>query len=252
MTVVESEIRADCRLGADDPVEAVVVWRSSGSTIRGRGTVVALGSATESREFTLSADLPGRLLAGDVRISTQIVLAGEGRSSDVLAPRFAGSVLWEESVSVALEGTASRFPIEVVDFSAVHWAPYGAGWYLSWNSDELHQPFLRNVRLFINASHPAVVGAVQTATPTPEQAALRSVLYYDVGRQLIRGALENDDLVEVPESFAEGSTGRAVLRMLKVFFPTERPKSLRSTMRTRREYFDGLLQGSLRLFSQEL
>lgn len=244
----EYEIRSDCLLEPDDSVAAVVVWRSSGNNVRGRGCVVPIGNSKKPREFTLSADIPGHMLAGDVEISTQIVLAEACAGRNVLAPRFPGSVLWEDSVRVSLEGTASRFPMEAVDFNAVSWAPYNAAWYLAWNSDDLHIPYLRNVRLFINSSHPAVVASVQTATPSPEQAAIRSAVYYDVGRQLIRGALTNEELLESSASFAEGSTGRALLRMLSLFFSGTRPTALREMMINRREHFDGMLQGTLRLF----
>lgn len=244
----EEEIRSDCLLHSDDSVAAVVVWRSSGNNVRGRGCVVLIGNSRKPREFTLSADIPGHMLAGDVEISTQIVLADRCQREDVLAPKFPGSILWEDNVRVSLEGHASRFPMEVVDFSAVRWAPYNAAWYLAWNSDDLHIPFLRNVMLFINSSNPTVVSSVQAGIPSPEQAAIKSAVYYDVGRQLLRGALSNEELLESPEEFTEGSTGRALLRMLGVFFPVTRPTALRDMMNTRSEYFDGMLQGTLRLF----
>jgi hypothetical protein len=141
--------------------------------------------------------------------------------------------------------------MEVVDFSAVHWAPYQAGWYLSWSKDELHVPFLRNVRLYLNSSHAMVIGSVQSANPTAEQKVIRSAIYYDVGRQLVRGALENEDFVLHPEEFAEGSTGHALVRLIRTFFGSETPRALRSTMRDRPEYFDSLLQGSLKLFGAQ-
>jgi hypothetical protein len=108
---------------------------------------------------------------------------------------------------------------------------------------------LRNVRLFINSAHPAVVGAVQAADPTPDQAAIRSAIYFDVGRQLVRGALENDEFIEASDTFPEGSTGRAVARLVRRVFPGEKPRALRNLMRSRREYFDSSLQASFRLFA---
>jgi hypothetical protein len=125
VVVHEAQLRADCRLRAEDDVRAVVVWRSTGSNVRGRGSVVPLGSSADAREFTLSADVPGRLVAADVQISTQIVLGRKPENADLLAAKYPGSVLWEDSADVALEGRASRFPMEVVDFSTAHWAPYG-------------------------------------------------------------------------------------------------------------------------------
>jgi hypothetical protein len=141
--------------------------------------------------------------------------------------------------------------MEVVDFSSAYWAPYRAGWYLTWNKDELHIPFLRNVRLYLNSSHVAVVAAVQASNATGEQKVIRSAIYYDVGRQLVRGALQNDDFVANPDEYREGSTGHALTRMLRAVFGTETPHALRSTMLNRPEYFDALLQGSLKLFSPE-
>jgi hypothetical protein len=168
----------------------------------------------------------------------------------VLAARYPGSILWEDRVRVALEGTSSRFPTEVVNFNTASWAPYGgAGWFLSWNRDELREPLLRNVRLFVNSTHTGIVAAVQAALPTPEQAMIRSAIYYDVGRQLIRGALENVEFVEDSHAYPNGSTGKAILSMINLLFPADTPASLRSTMRTRPEYFDSVLQGLLRLFA---
>jgi len=251
IVVDESELRACCRLNAKAKLAAVVVWRSTGTTLRGRGSVVSLGAVSGPREFSVAANIPGSLLAGDVRISTQIVLVARREVDGALAAAYAGSVLWEDTVQVALEGFSSRFPMEVVDFSTTPWAPYGGGWFLSWNSEELHEPFLRNVRLFLNRGQANVVGAVQAAHPTPEQKAIRSMIYYDVGRQLLRGALENESFIEDAESFAEGSTGKAVLRLCRTLFPADKPRAIRSTMRSRREYFDSSLQASLRLLANE-
>lgn len=251
LVVGEADIRRDCCLVQDDPLIVAVVWKSSGNNVRGCSCSVPLGALEEPRELTLSAEIPGQMLSGDILISTQVVLAGAGTSRDVLAARFPGSVLWDDTARVSLEGTGSRFPMEVVDFNEVYWAPYNAGWFLSWNSSELHLPFLRNVRLFVNASHSTVVAAVQAAAPSPEHALIRSAIYYDVGRQLIRGVLANDEFVEHPDEFADGSTGLAILRMLRLFFPGHKPSALRDTMVNRPEYFDGMVQGVLRLFMPE-
>lgn len=251
IVVREAEIRADCRLSSADALAIAVVWRSLGNNVRGRACSIPLGDAVDARELTLSADIPGSLLSGDVQIATQVVLAAAGKSKSALAPRYPGSILWDDTTLVALEGSGSRFPMEVVDFNTAAWAPYNAGWFLSWNSDELHQPFLRNVRLFINSSHPTVAAATQSATTAPEHILVRSAMYYDVGRQLIRGALFNEEFVENPGSFIEGSTGRAIYGMLGVFFPGSKPSALRDTMTSRPEHFDGLLQGTFRLFQSD-
>jgi len=248
LTVLEEDVRADCRLTPRDLVSVAVVWRAGGSIVRGCSSLIPLGNSRELREITLNAEIAGHLLASSVQISTQILLTEEGQSRDPLAPRYPGSILWEDTTTVLLEGSGSRFPMEVVDFNGVNWAPYGAAWYLTWRPDNLHLPFLRNVRLFINASNPAVLAAVRSTEPNREHALIRSAIYCDVARQLLRGALSNEDFVENPDSFLEGSTGLAVLRLVKGFFPGERPAGLRNTMLSRPEHFDGQLQGTFRLF----
>lgn len=250
VTLYEREIRLDCGLSDKDRLLLAVLWRSSGTNLRGFASRIPLGCSKEPRELTLSATIPGHLMSGELHIATQVVLAAGISGRQPLVPRHAGTVLWEERSVVALEGTASRFPMEVIDFSGTHWAPYEAGWYLSWNSEDLEEPFLKNVRLFINGAHPRVVGSVQSPNPTPDQQCIRSVIYYDVGRQLLRGALNNEEFVEQPRRFGEGTTGRAIYGMLQALFPASSVKGMANTMRERPEYFESMLQGSLRLFIQ--
>jgi hypothetical protein len=249
VSVAGAALRSDCRLPPEAQLHAVAVWRSTGSTVRGRGPSVPIAGAAESMEFALSAEVPGKLLAEDVVISTQIVLVQAFKASDVLAARYPGSILWQDSVRVVVEGSGSRFPVEVVDFATVTWAPYRAAWFLAWNSKDLDQPFLRNVRLFVNEGHRSVVEAAQATAPTAEQAIIQSAMYYDVGRQLIRGALLNDDFICSPDEYPEGSTGRAILRMLGLYFQSDTPSGLRKMMCNRPEHFDGQLQGTLSLFA---
>lgn len=251
LSVDVARIRKQCALAAQDDLRAVVVWRSSGTALRGVGSFIDITSGVDKEEVLLKAEVPGHLLGGDVQLHTQIVLARPEGARKPLAARVPGSVLWDDRMVVSLEGSGSRFPMEVVDFSAVYWAPYRAGWYLSWNKDEMAVPFLRNVRLYLNSSHVGVVSAVQSAKATPEQRAIRSTIYYDVGRQLVRGALQNEEFVERPEEYGEGSTGHTLLRLLRAFFGAETPKGLRGTMLSRPEYFDSLLQGSFGLFATE-
>jgi hypothetical protein len=241
-------LAARCGLNRSDKVRACAVWRSSGTALRGAGSFSELALSEQRQVAILRAEIPGYLLAGDLQVHTLIVL-GEARSGGrPLAARRAGSILWDDRVVVALEGSASRFPVEVLDFNAVNWAPYQAGWFLSWNKDDLEMPFLRNVRLYLNSSRPAIIAAVRSSNPSGEQKAIRSAIYYDVGRQMIRGALQSEELVESPESFPEGSTGDALLRLFRVLFGSDMPSAWRSTMRERPEHFDSLLQGSLKVF----
>jgi hypothetical protein len=239
-----------CRLDRSDKIRACAVWRSTGTALRGRGASVELAVHQHRQDAVLQAEITGHLLAGDLHLHSVIVLSETRARSRPLSARLAGSVLWDERSVVALEGSASRFPMEMLDFNATHWAPYQAGWYLAWNKDDLQIPFLRNIRLYLNSMQPAVAAAVRSTNPTSEQQAIRSAIYYDVGRQLIRGALQSEDLLDSPADFSEGSTGHALLRLMRMLFPSEALSGLRSTMVERSEYFDSMLQASLKVFRE--
>jgi hypothetical protein len=248
MSVDMDSLARHCGLDGSDKVRACVVWRSTGTGLRGHGTFVELALNRQRQDAVLQADIPGQLLAGDLHVQALIVLSETRAGGRPLTARLAGSVLWDDRFVVALEGSASRFPMEMLDFNGAYWAPYKAGWYLSWNKGDLQLPFLRNVRLYLNSAQPAVAASARAVNPTSEQKAIRSAIYYDVGRQLIRGALQSPELIEDQEGFPEGSTGDMLLRLLRTFFGSDTLSGLRSTMLERPEYFDSLLQASLRLF----
>lgn len=48
-------------------------------------------------------------MAGSVQITTRLILAEELPQNGQLSPYRAGSVLWEEEVTVMVEGLGSRF-----------------------------------------------------------------------------------------------------------------------------------------------
>lgn len=240
------DARRACGLGEGDPLRVLAVWRSSGTALRGAGTIVDLPRGG-LQVAVLQLDVNGVDLAGEVEVGTQLVLARESTAPPP-APRIPGSVLWEETVQVALEGTSSRFPVEVADFDRASWLPSGAAWRLSWNGQDLEEPLLRGLQLIINSRHTAVVEAVQTPYPTTEQQAIRSTIYYDVGRSLIRGVLANDDFVRESVAYPEGSIGRAAHRLIRSLFPGDSNVGLRATLMERPDQFDSMLQAAFRLF----
>jgi hypothetical protein len=240
--------RTDCGLSQGDRLRLVAAWRASGTALRGRATAVELPVDEQQWQGRLVFSLSGHDLGGVVRISTQVVLASEINPARLLTARLPGSILWKDEWSVAVEGRASRFPVEIIDFTSTSWAPEHAGWYLSWNSDDLHRPFLGNVRLYINEKHPKVATAVQAPEANAENQAIVSAIFFDVGRLLLTGVLESVEFLDDPEGFGEGSTGKAVWRMMRAVFPTESPTTLRNTLGERAAYFNAVLQQQLKLF----
>src|SRR5207237_7169835 len=92
-----------CRLDRSDKVRACAVWRSSGTALRGSGTVVELIFSEQQQEVILQADIPGHLLAGNLQVHALIVLSEARSRRPPLAARLTGSVLWDDRFAVALE-----------------------------------------------------------------------------------------------------------------------------------------------------
>jgi len=241
-------VLAACGLGQSERLKIAVVWSSPGSFLRGLLCSVVLEAGGGSAEVALRGVLKGGEAVGSVRIDTLLLLGREQSSAQLLSPTRAGSILWHDTVTVAVEGRAPRFPIEIIDFSSVSWAPTGAAWLLNWNPFDLHQPFLGAVRLFINSGHETVVRAASGAVADTEAAAIRSAIFFDTGRTIIRGALSNEEFVAQPHGYDRGSIGSAAAQLIESLFPGDSPLALKNMMTERAEYFDSLLQSKLDLF----
>jgi hypothetical protein len=136
--------------------------------------------------------------------------------------------------------------VEVVDFEASGWLPPRAAWYLAWNNLELNEPLHGSVRLMVNAKNPRVAAAAQNPNHAAN-APIVSMMYYDVGRTLIRGALTSDEFTARPDQYREGSTGWALHGLLRAFFPAESTVGLRGLMDQQPAEFEAELQAALRL-----
>jgi hypothetical protein len=238
-------IRDDVGLQPDDRIALVAMWSSPGSFQRGLICRRELGSAAE---YELAGQLSGRDASGSIRLETCVILVNDCTPRSVLSPAQAGSILWRDSVEVRVEGTSARFPVEVIDFSQAAWAATDAAWMLSWNRHDFHQPFMGAVRLFINSGHERVVKAVSGGLSDPEAAAVRSAIYVDVGRALIKGALAEEEFVLERNVYENGTVGRSIANLFGLLFPNESLEGLRGMAEQRPDYFESLLQARLRLF----
>jgi hypothetical protein len=249
-TVDVPGIREDCGLNDGSQLVLAVTWHSPGTMLRGVGTSRALPWSSQQQTQTLNASIPGQLLGGSLRLVTVLtVVQPENGRKAILSPSRSGSLLWESESKILLEGRGSRFPVEVVNFEEVNWVPSGAGWVLDWLAAP-DQSLLGHVRLLINSRHKKVAGAVAARNPTSEQQAILSTIYYDVGRTLIRGMLSNDEFVEAPDSWSEGTVGFHVATLLRVHFPGQSTSSLRAQMEERASSLEADLQSRFELFSK--
>lgn len=76
-----------------------------------------------------------------------------------------------------------------------------------------------------------------------------AMLEYTIAHALITGGLSNDDYLDSPDQFPEGSVGAAVRRLLRVAFPQRNPREIASLLKAQPDRFDSDLQGGLRLLA---
>jgi hypothetical protein len=210
-------IRSDCHLAPEDMLRLVILWNSPGTGLRGRGNYIDLKSPL-SLPVTLDLNIEGQLLADRIRIEMCLVLV-RGNSNFALAPQRPGSILWSEEKTVILEGLASRFPTELIDFSENPFLPDDASWLLEWDSEDLNQMAYGSMRLLINAGNNKVKRAMTESNPADE--VIRDIIRFDIGRTMIFGALDNDTFVQSPESYMDGSVGTYARRLIRTLFPDE-------------------------------
>lgn len=250
LTIDLAAVRRHCGLENVSSLRVVALWTSPGTALRASFASIDCPPDSSERAFLLEGTIRGIEVSATIRIETQLLLADPYTSTASLTPTRAGSILWRDRQEVAVEGRAARFPMEAVDFENVLGVPEDSAFHLAWNPLELHGPYLGSVRLLVNTRHPAVVEAVIQAAPDKAAAAVRSAIYFEVGRALVRGALLNEEFIEDHRRFTEGTTGRALSRLFMGLFPGDAPLGVKNTMHERPDHFDSVLQSRLRLFRE--
>lgn len=248
-------LQQECQLAGNDVVRLAIVWQSSGTQLRGAGPSVDFplsgendGPGAEVLEIKLEAKIPGDKVARRLDVEARLTLAGIGLSDSPIAATSPGSRLWDVRETILLEGDASRFPVETVDFTTRSSLPDSAGWYLEWDRHDLEAPLHGRLRLLINSENKMVREAVLAPGGTPEAAALVATIEYTVAHALIVGALADEAFVADPEQYEEGSVGAAIRRLLRVAFPDFSAPEVATLWQQRPDFFDSQLQSGLRLF----
>lgn len=200
---------ADCGLPPHAPLVGLISWKSSRTGLRGCSQPTLLSQG----ETRLTAQLPGRDLGGHLDVTLRVAL-GVSIEADPLSPRRAGSTLWSEGRSIALEGVADRFPVEVRNFQKAGLFGPQAAWVLHWDSEDPEIAASAALRLWLNSAHPAVADLVKGSAGDPT---LLSFLLHDVTRQLVDRALENDRLSD-GVNWPAGSLGATLIQRVRSVF----------------------------------
>lgn len=210
-----------CGLPSQTKLALVVLGVCSATTLRLASEPLQLGiQSTLEHEHTLKLALDGHDLAGSLSIHTRLVTHQWVKESPII-PWRPGLVLWEDEARVRLEGSGSRFPMEVVDFEKFHhhdW-PSRAMWKLDWDPDELEEPVLGSIRLFLNAGHPAI-NKMLDARGSDSSLITRDMIRFGVGRLMILTALKNEDFVREPDVYEDETVGGMLRTLVRSFART--------------------------------
>ncbi|MFI7596620.1 hypothetical protein [Actinoplanes sp. NPDC049681] len=183
----------DARMSAGLPQEArlavSVRWDAAPSLIRGSAAWIPLED--DQHEYTVQITLPGARIGGMVQVETMLVLASEIPHRPATA-HLPGSLLWNDSIEIRLQGDAPLFPIALVPFSGSS-LPDRAAWFLELGSD-LEASALGAVQLLVNQEHPPVVAALtHAAAPDAVERTVLSALRSDVVRSMLERAITDEE-----------------------------------------------------------
>ncbi len=244
-----SDVAAACGLDGPHQVAAVALWATSGTGLRGSSRPVIIASPG-SRVADLQLSLEGGDLGGILVLRTALILAAPATGARPLVARVSGSVLWEgEGLRVDLEGTGTRFPTELRAFGTGSFPPKAA-WFLDWDREDLNRPVLGSLRLYLNDKHPLMT-RVASGPADAETACIRETLKFEIARELITGALTNNEFCANPGSYDAESVGAAIWRLCtRILFPNRSVGELAAWARDSPSRFAAELQSALKLYWQ--
>lgn len=209
VTVDQERLRQQTELPADVGLALTTSWTSSTFGMTESVRPVILGV---SGPVTLEALLPGEKVGGVLRIRSTVSTANAPRAREFGVANLPGSILVEDTVQVALEGTMSMFPVHSIDFSHTPLHP-SASWHLE-SSADLHAPFLGTFRLLLNSLDSELMKAVERGAKTTRQQALVDELTHGVGELLLELAVAHREELEDRDAWPADSVGEVLSRCL--------------------------------------
>jgi hypothetical protein len=195
-------VRSDCGLPADAALAVCIRYWPSTSRLRTLGIRRELIGAGGPVDVTLELTIPGAALAGKLVVETTLELAESLTDVSPFVAARAGSVLWRDQQTVALEGGAGLLPVAPVSFAG-HGLPAGAAWYISVDPGEWERAAMGSLLVLLNIDNAQVKEALDAASDDPVAAVLWEALAVDVVADLVGLALDDEGFPAASPSGAE-------------------------------------------------
>ncbi len=131
-----------------------------------------------------------------------------------------GSILYEESTSLELEGNLARLPVSKEDLSQINNKYKDAIWYVSFRAEDFYETFTNTYHLYLNAKN------LDIDFQLKNNKYLVQSIKADTIATIIRSSLLDDDLIfDYDEDYPEFSLGSVLKIWLKNFI--EKPSDLK-------------------------
>ena len=242
------EVLKACGLPPTSRLRLGLSWHSQGTSLRGQAESLDLDNAEREQELKLKFAIHGANANGRLLLRLSLAYVGGAPTPGKLTPRIPGSVLWSCEREILLEGSGARFPMEWAEFSTSPAFPHAGLWLLDWDESDLHRPLLSCLRLYLNAESTSFAAAAKAQVPDQAQSVMLECLRFDVGRQLVLGALAMPEL-NPDEDYPDESFGAVLINLLRSLFPNESIQAVRERQKSNPRLFEFELQDKLGLFS---
>jgi len=177
---------------------------------------------TDTHHLELEIKLDSRTLCQHITLLTSLVLAKDIEGVEAWAPNRKGSRLWEDDITVPIEGSNGRFPMRDIDFNEHHKLPADADWHLDWQPALTHYSFNSAVSLLLNSAKPDFLERLQA-----EDEILTRTLMGDIVCEISTHLLMQENFTEPDAPFPQGSLGQVATSWLQHAFPSDSFSSIR-------------------------
>lgn len=201
-----------------------------GTSLHGEAKKITFKNNNESTQDLSFYDIiiPGKQIAGSTEIIFYAVLDNENLDSSFsIFAKEKGSILFEQSIILHLEGNQALFPVKAIDFSQNNDIPgKNALYFLKKKFMQLDSNFNSAYRLYFNTKHPLFNKINSDNENDLSSAYLIKMIMYDVYRTIVEDALdEQNGLQEISESTEDAYSLRAVYSRIIIdlmnYFPNK-------------------------------
>jgi len=234
-------IRHECGLEGKAPLQLAVIWSCSRTMTR-QVEWVSESSSEPRLSVRVEIVLPSTRIAESITIETVLYLPEKGEATNSLVPHRRGTPLCQERVEIFLEGSGSRFPVEIVPFSSslTRINAADAYWYLDFIERDLFAPVMRAIRVYLNADHEDIVDRLNSGEIELQRALSGAII-----SETVQFAIQEQEFSLDEDSFPPESMGEWAQSLVRSAFPGLDVDDLRSQFTSRHSMMSARIQSTV-------